>query len=325
MFNQILDLCFANVPAYQPYLSSNCLEWRNKLNILQNHLNLYSSRADYEGLPDEFLNMTGKNRMWLAMKFFAPAVAWFKDEALGLQCLPVSAMTDWNIAGLPTKWKAFAVNGKTYNLDESNSVLMFNDYAFSVPFLKLLYNVELMLECDLTHKQNLMAQRQPMIMEIDEDEKKSASAFINKLNQDVIMVRERKSKSSKRPDMPYDTKAFESGRKFEGDNLASDYRYFENRNLSMLGYNNENLEKKERLLVDEVNSNNQVVATYYTTALDCEQEAFDQINKKWGYNIKVVPRKLKTVNKGEENEERTAFVQSGKTAEKSGDGMEEGK
>lgn len=325
MLSQILDLCLANVGAYAPFVGKcQDMEWRNKLNILQNHLNLYASRADYEGLPDKFLELTGKNRFWLVMKFFAPAVAWFKHEGMDLQCLPVSAMSDWNIAGLPTKWKAFAVNGTTYDLDETNSVLMFNDYAFSVPFIKLLYNVEMMLECDKTHKQNLHAQRQPLLMEIEEDEKKSAELFLGKLkDSDTVIVRKRNSlKNGKRLEMPYDTKTFESGRGFEGDKLASDYRYFENRNLSMLGYNNENLEKKERLLVDEVNSNNEVISTYYTTALACEQEAFDKINKMWGYNIKVVPRKLKKMQGGEDNEKQDTFVRQGQTAEKSNSGLE---
>lgn len=318
MFNTILDLCFARVDCYAPYANKRLeLDWSNKLNILQNHLNLYCSRADYKGLPDEFLSMTGKNRFWLVMKFFSPAVAWFKHEALGLQCLPVGGMKDYNIAGMPTKWTAFGADGTTYELSEKDSVLMFNDYAFSVPFLKMLYNVEMMLDCDKTHKQNLHAQRQPLLMEIEEDEKKSAELFLQKVkDSDTIIVRKRGSaKNGKQLGMPYDTKTFESGRQFQGDKLASDYRYFENRNLSMLGYNNENLEKKERLLVDEVNSNNEVVATYYTTALDCEQEAFDKINKMWGYNIQVVPRKLKRLKGEESNGKQNSAVQSGKTAE----------
>ena len=320
MFNQILTLCFDNLPEYAPYgVYRNTATWRNKLTILQNYLTLYASRADYENLPDEFLEITGKNRAWLAMKFFAPCVAWFKDEALGLQCLPVSAISRYNIAGFPTAWRVFGF-GYTKELTEENSVLMFNDYAYSIPFLKLLYNVDMMIECDDTHRQNLHAQRQPMILEIEEDEKKSAKTFVDKLKcDDTILVRRIESATNnKRVEKPYNAKAFESGRKFEGANLASDYRYFDNRNLSMLGYENENMEKKERLLVDEVNSNNEVVQSFYTTALDCEKEAFDKINKMFGLNIKVVPRKLKKLEKGEED---NVPVQSSKTVEERDSGL----
>lgn len=280
---------------------------------MQNYLDLYCARADYEGLPVEFLKMTGRNRWWLVMKFFAPAIAWFNDDALGLQALPVSSFRDYNIAGFPTRWRAFAVNGKQYDLDEANSVLMFNDPAMSVPYIKLLYNVDLMLECDKTHAQNIKAQRQPLILEIDEDEKKSADTFMHKLaDDDTIMVRKRSNLADKKGvtsmKTPYNTQAFNTGRAFEGDKLASTYRYFDNRNLTMLGYDNENVEKKERLLVDEVNANNIVVSTFYTQALACEQEAFDEINKRWGYNIKVIPRRLKKQNEGVENDKQYTDV-----------------
>lgn len=323
MITNLIDLCFANIGAYAPYCGiRHGKEWDNTLNILQNHLTLYASRADYEGLPDEFLACTGKNRLWQAMKFFSPAVAWFKHEALGLQCLPVSAMGKIDIAGYPVEWTAFSANGMSFKLNESNSVLMFNDYSFSIPFLKMLYNIELMLECDKTHRQNLRAQRQPLILEMEEDEKSSAQKFVAKLeSEDTILVRKLQGEKKNRTAEKYDTHAFESGRSFEGDKLASDYRYFENRNLSMLGFNNENVEKKERLLVDEVNSNNEVVDTFYTTALACEQEAFDKINKMWGYNIKVVPRRLKTFE-SEVKYDKSSALQSKQTAEKSGNGLE---
>lgn len=321
MFYNIANFCLGSLPFYAEfqYNEQKLKELRNRFNIMQNYLTLYSNRADYEGLPEEFLELSGKNRMWLTMLFFAPAIAFFKHEAMGLQALPVSAFSEYNIAGFPTKWKAIAFNGTSYELDEKDSVLMFNDYAFSIPFIKMLYNTDLMLECDTTHRQNLHAQRQPLIMEIEEDEKKSAQEFVNKLkDSDTIVVRKRmKKEAGKRMgENPFDTKTFESGRAFEGDNLASDYQYFNNRNLTMLGYNNENLEKKERLLVDEVNSNNAVVDSFYTVAIDCQKEAFDKINKMFGYNIKVIPKRMKSIEQEVENVKSDTTLQEGKTAEK---------
>ena len=324
IFSNMLAWC-GNLPAYQNIKGNFTTNaWRNKLTKMQDYLNLYSNVADYEGLPEEFMELTGKNRMWLAMKFFAPAVCFFKHPTEGLQCLPVSGMGKWDIAGMPTEWTAFGADGTQYPRNKTNSVLMFNDYAFSIPFIKLLYDLEFLFECDNTHKQNLKAQRQPLIVEIEEDEKKSASTFINSLDKDVIVTRKRYNLGGKRAtDRPYETKAFESGRQFQGDQLASDYRYFENRILTRLGYNNENVEKKERLLVDEINSNNEVVDSFYTTRIECEKEAFDKINKMWGYNIKVIPRKLKTFKKESEVDDTSSVVQQGKTSEKSNSGLEE--
>lgn len=324
IFSNMLAWC-GSLPAYQNIKGNfQTNEWRNRLTKMQDYLNLYSNVADYEGLPEDFMKVTGKNRMWLAMKFFAPAVCFFKHPVLGLQCLPVSGMGDWDIAGMPTTWTAFGADGTQYKRTEKDSVLMFNDYAFSIPFIKMLYDLDLMFECDNTHRQNLKAQRQPLIVEIEEDEKKSASTFISSLDKDVVVTRKRYNVGGKRAtDRPYETRAFESGRQFQGDQLASDYRYFENRILTRLGYNNENVEKKERLLVDEINSNNEVVDSFYTTRIECEKEAFDKINKMWGYNIKVVPRKLKNFRKESELNDTSSVVQQGKTVEKSDSGLEE--
>lgn len=316
MFEQLLDFLMTSLSAY--YNIQKGSDWRNKLTIMQNYFTLYANRAEYKNFPDSFNKLMGKNRLWLRYLFFSPCVVWFEHPAYGLLCLPASPDGSVDVAGMPNGWIAYSADGRSWKLSNEDCVVMFNDYSFSIPFLKLLYNVNMMIECDKTHRQNLKAQRQPLIMEIQEDEKKSAKDFIAKLDEDVVITRKRmQAGANKRAnDMLYDTKAFESGRKFEGDNLASDYRYFDNRNLSMLGYNNENLEKKERLLVDEVNSNNEVVDSFFTTALECQKEAFEEINKKFGLNIQVIPRKLKNFKGDNNNDKSNSALQSGSTAEK---------
>ena len=68
----------------------------------------------------------------------------------------------------------------------------------------------------------------------------------------------------------------------------NEYKYeLEREILSFHGLNN-NFEKKERLLVDEVNSNNDFIdrnveLMYWQRLLACEQ-----MNKKFGWNVKVI-------------------------------------
>ena len=56
--------------------------------------------------------------------------------------------------------------------------------------------------------------------------------------------------------------------------------------LSFNGLNN-NFEKKERLLVDEVNSNNDFIDRNVELMYRQRQLACDQMNKKFGWNVKV--------------------------------------
>lgn len=310
ILNNLFLLCAGAYPEqYGSY--ANLQARRRHLQLTLKYVDLHCNRFDYKNLPEDFKAMTGKNKLFENMLYFAPAIAFFKDEALGLQALPVQGNWEFDIAGYPTKWEVFGANGYRKKLNDTNSVIMFNDYSFTIPFVDNIYDIDNMIECDLTHKQNLKAQRQPLLMELEEDEKKSAQQFLSKLTgfDDVIKVRVRHGKDDKNKlgKNPYDTKTFESGRSFEGDKLGSDYRYFENRIYTRLGYNNENLEKKERMLVDEVNGNNDIINSFYTSALDCRKEAIEKVNKMFGTNIEVVPKLMKTVKEENENDNVSAL------------------
>lgn len=304
--SNILSLCYGNITPYTNIAGLSKKGCNEQLTAeilhLQKYINVYCNRFEFKNLPEQTQDISAKNMNFLVMMFFAPAVAVFKDVALGVQILPTTMGFKFDMAGNPTEWEVFGMNGYRKKLNSTNSVLIPNDYAYSIPFMQVLYNLKLMLECDETHKQNLLAQRQPLIMEMEEDEKKSANAFQNKLIgfESVIKVRVRAKEDNKRGSSTYNTQAFQSGRAFEGEKLGADYRYFENRIFTYLGYNNENLEKKERLLVDEVNANNSVINSNYTTAYSCLKAGFDKANKMFGTNIEVVPKEMLSVEEKEE-------------------------
>lgn len=324
-YNALLELCIAKIPAYANYGISNknyLANLRQGIIKIQDDVNLFANRFDYKNLPEKFTEISGHNKHFETLLYFAPAIAFFEDPKLGLQALPCTGSFKFNIAGFPTQWRVFGMNGYQRELNEDNSVLMFNDYAFSIPFLSAQYENQFLIECDNTYKQNLRAQRQPIVMEIDEDEKKSADKFVSKLSDfdDVIKVRVRHKKDEKKTpsSSSYNTHAFQSGRQFEGDKIASAYRYFENRKLTRWGYNNENFEKKERLVVDEINANNATIGSYYTTSFDCRKEAIKKINKMFGYNIEVVPNVMKNVETEEKEDKKDdTFVSKGTPFEKS--------
>ena len=63
-----------------------------------------------------------------------------------------------------------------------------------------------------------------------------------------------------------------------------------NEALTFLGINNLMEDKKERLISDEANSNNELINLNLETFLIPRQEACEQINKKYGLNVKVKVR-----------------------------------
>ena len=66
--------------------------------------------------------------------------------------------------------------------------------------------------------------------------------------------------------------------------------------MSFHGLNN-NFEKKERLLVDEVNSNNDFIDRNVELMYRQRQIACEEMNKKFGWNVKVINLNEETKDK----------------------------
>lgn len=57
--------------------------------------------------------------------------------------------------------------------------------------------------------------------------------------------------------------------------------------LTYLGINNTNAQKRERLLVDEINVNNNEILTNLELAYIYRQNVADELNKRYGLNVTV--------------------------------------
>ena len=89
--------------------------------------------------------------------------------------------------------------------------------------------------------------------------------------------------------------------------------------MTWLGLNNANTEKKERLIVDEVNSNNMHILMNLDLEFKNREKACEEINKRYGLNIKVV----KAIDEFAEEQQKlmSKFVENGeqKPDKKEGD------
>lgn len=87
---------------------------------------------------------------------------------------------------------------------------------------------------------------------------------------------------------------------FVADKLTIQKHEIWNECMSFLGLNNANTDKKERLITDEVNSNNELIEMMSQVMLAERQRACDEINKLFGTNIGV---KLRNYIAKEEKDE----------------------
>lgn len=93
------------------------------------------------------------------------------------------------------------------------------------------------------------------------------------------------------------------GAPFIIDKLEQEKKVVLNECLTRLGINNSNIEKAERLITDEVNSNNELINLSGACILDEIKEGFERCNKILGSNIKVYS-KLEKIEKENEKKQK---------------------
>lgn len=205
----------------------------------------------------------------------------FKDEVLGYLCLRCATSGRWNVYNVPTQRRAFASNNYNMSLDETNSVIIYNNYLRKscIPdiemFAKRLYNIE------RTSDVNIGAQKTPILILCDENQKLTMENVYMKYdgNQPVIM-------GAKNLDMKC-IQSLKTDAPFVADKLQMLKFQIWNEAMTYLGISNVNMHKKERLLNDEVTRNmGSTVASRYSR-LEMRKKACKEINEMFGLDIDV--------------------------------------
>lgn len=264
--------------------------------IMEKFLNTFLKRYQYKGFKPEMEEFYGHRNLLDMYLFFAPCVAWFEHEKLGLMYLPVSGLTKYNACGKPTEWRVFSVNGSiNKELNEKNSVLMFNDEACSIPYLHLLYEARYLTKLDEAMNQNLDLQSTPYIIEAYEENKKTAQTWSKLLSSFKSRIVLRKSRDEKTKSIAENSQVLNTNVELKINELMKAYNEFLFRGHTYMGIKNVNIEKSERLLTGEISANDILVQENYTNCLEMRQKGFDEIAKKFGQKITVEPTDLRTM------------------------------
>lgn len=218
---------------------------------------------------------------FLELTLFAQGQAvFFKDDALGYLALPVSTNGQWNVYNIPKERRAHASNGYNMNLNEENSVIIFNNYTHTNSkldvemFSRRLYNMDRAIDI------NVNAQKTPIVIQCSE-------------NQRLTMLNLYKQYEGNEPfifgDKNLDltgVKVFNTGAPFVADKIRQEKNQTWNEALTYLGISNSNVTKKERMITDEViRSQGGVIASRYSR-LEMRRQACEQINKMFpGLNV----------------------------------------
>lgn len=233
----------------------------------------------------EGLEEIGLKPKYIEESLFKYGVCGFwKDPLNGYVALPCCQTGKRNIYNEPTEWRIY---GFDYNENVSNDdmVLIPNNSAWMGLKAYVSDTVKRLVDIQQTIDVNIVQQKTPYILKCTEKQLLTLKNLMLKINTNEPFIYGDKSLDLQESIQSIDIRA-----DFLAKDLNDYYQVLENRLLTQFGVNNSNADKKERLLVDEVNSNNQHVEIDLELMLEVRQTACEQINKKYGLNLKVSRR-----------------------------------
>lgn len=250
---------------------------RNNATYLQYYMHiaeLAMSMFEWKNLPDtvdaRFLELT---------LFEDGQIVFFKDEELGYLCLQCAVNGGFNVYRIPTNRRAYAVNGYQKNLTENDSVIIYNNFLRTNSMLDVRNFAERLYNIDRAIDVNINAQKTPILIKCDEQQRLTMLNTYQQYdgNQPVIFG-----------DKALNTNAFQvlnTGAPLVADKLYVLKTQLWNECLTYLGISNINVQKKERLITDEVTRNQGGTIASRYARLEARRQACDQINRMFGLNV----------------------------------------
>lgn len=250
---------------------------RNNATYLQYYMHLTElamSMFEWKNLPDtvdaRFLELT---------LFEDGQIVFFKDEELGYLCLQCAVNGGFNVYRIPTNRRAYAVNGYQKNLTEADSVIIYNNFLRTNSMLDVRNFAERLYNIDRAIDVNINAQKTPILIKCDEQQRLTMVNTYQQYdgNQPVIFG-----------DKALNTNAFQvlnTGAPMVADKLYTLKTQLWNECLTYLGISNINLQKKERLITDEVTRNQGGTIASRYSRLEARRQACEQINRMFGLDI----------------------------------------
>lgn len=235
------------------------------------------SMFEWRGLPDSV------DPRFLELTLFSDGMAvFFKDDVMD-QYLALQTMIGGNldVYRIPKIRTAYAANGYNMKLDESNSVIIFNNMLHT----NCLSDIELfaykLYECDRTMIVNIKAQKTPVMIACDENQRLTMINLYAQYDGNEPFIFGGKDIDMKK------IQAITTGAPYIADKVYETKTQIWNEAMTYLGISNVPMVKKERMVTDEVSKNmGSVVASRYTR-LEMRKQACKQINKMFGLNIDV--------------------------------------
>lgn len=248
---------------------------------LYNKFKLIAVNAfEWSGLPD------GIQERHIERHLFDHGTAiFFRDPDLSFMCLEAQQGGQLNVYGDPLWYRAVGFNyNKKYAADDC--VIIENTKLRTPTRDYVIFYTNKLTEAERTMDVNIKAVKTPVIVTCDDKDLFTFKAIFNKVDGNVPAIYADRS-------LNIDSiQALDLKTKFLGLELMDYKKSVEAELLTFLGINNPAVEKRERVIVDEANSNNQLIESFAEIQLEARQRACEAINAMYGLNVSVKRREV---------------------------------
>lgn len=214
--------------------------------------------------------------------FETGCMVYFDDEVLGNLCLDCITNGRLDVYGNPILRRAYSkYNNYQKLLKDNNSVIIWNNYLHTNSILDVkmfsrrLYNIDRIIDV------NANAQKTPVIVQGTESQKLTLINLYKEFEGNAPLIF-----GDKNLDLNA-LKVLQTGAPYVCDKLYQLKTQIWNEALTYLGISNINIQKKERLITDEVTRNQGGTIASRYSRLESRRQAVEKINAMFGTNIEV--------------------------------------
>ena len=241
--------------------------------------NIATNMFEWEGLDDVF--GFGATRMLETSLFFYGRAAFYKDPEKSYLVLNANPSDKLNVYHLPARVMLWSI-GYTKHVDFDDCVYIQNNFEEYPTSMTTQLYANRLYETERTMDVNRFGLKTPVLLEGDEKSMLTLKNVYMQYSGNMPVIFGRKNFNLTEKINSIDTKVDYLLDKLEDHkhDILNDY-------LTFLGINSANTDKRERMIVDEVKSNDDFIKYCLNIFYKPRLDACKRLNNKYGLNIKV--------------------------------------
>lgn len=235
------------------------------------------SMFEWKGLPESV------DSRYIELHLFSNGcMVYFDDEVMGNLCLDCTYNGGLDVYGYPILRRAYSsYNGYNRLLKNSNSVIIWNNLLHIPSEADIRAYARRLWMLDRIIDVNANAQKTPILVQGNEKQRLSLVNLYKEYDGNAPVIFGDSSLNTE------GLKSISTGAPYVADRIYELKTQIWNEALTYLGISNINIQKKERLITDEVTRNQGGTVASRYSRLEARRQAVKRINDMFGTNIKV--------------------------------------